>query len=65
MVALGYDEELEANQPFDVALKIRYLVAALYLLSAILMFVATKFIYNLDKKTLQQMNIELEANRKQ
>ena len=65
MVALGYDEELEANQPFDVALKIRYLVAALYLLSAILMFVATKFIYNLDKKTLQQMNSELEANRKQ
>lgn len=37
----------------------RYLVAALYLVSAIIMFVATKYVYNLDKKTLDQMNKEL------
>ena len=60
MVALGYDEAKEANQPFEVALRMRYLVAALYLLSAVLMFVASQFVYNLDKKTLNQMNEELK-----
>jgi GPH family glycoside/pentoside/hexuronide:cation symporter len=30
MVMLGYNEQLGADQPFEVALKMRYLVAALY-----------------------------------
>ncbi|MGI6568790.1 MAG: MFS transporter [Erysipelotrichaceae bacterium] len=59
MVMLGYDEQLGAAQPFEVALKMRYLVAALYLLSAILMFVGVKYVYNLDKNTLDKMNKEL------
>ena len=59
MVMLGYDEALKADQPFEVAQRIRYLVAVLYLVSAVLMFVSTKYIYNLDKKTLEQMNHEL------
>ena len=59
MVTLGYDEQLEAAQVGQVPLRMRYLFAALYLVSAIIMFVATKYVYNLDKKTLDQMNKEL------
>ena len=59
MVTLGYDEQLEAAQVGQVPLRMRYLFAALYLVSAIIMFDATKYVYNLDKKTLNQMNKEL------
>ena len=59
MVALGYNADLGAAQPEGVPLNMRYLVAAMYLVSAILMFVGTAFVYNLDKKTLKQMNEEL------
>ena len=63
MVALGYDADLGAAQLPGVPLKMRYLVAAMYLVSAILMYVGTKFVYNLDKKTLSIMNEELAATR--
>ncbi len=43
----------------EVALKIRILVAALFLLSAVLQFIGLALVYNLDKKTLAQMNKEL------
>lgn len=59
MVALGYNADLGSAQPEGVPLNMRYLVAAMYLVSAILMFVGTAFVYNLDKKTLKQMNEEL------
>lgn len=63
MVALGYNEQLGATQPFEVALKMRYLVAALYLAGAVLQFIGAKLVYNLDKKTLAQMETELKAKR--
>ena len=63
MGALGYDGELKANQPFEVAENMKWLVAALYSFSAIVMFVAIAFIYNLDKKKVAQMNAELSARR--
>jgi GPH family glycoside/pentoside/hexuronide:cation symporter len=63
MVALGYDAELGAAQPEGVPLRMRYLVAAMYLVSAILMYVGTQFIYNLDRKTLARMNEELAVIR--
>ena len=59
MVALGYVGANEGNQTFEVALRMRYLVAALYLFSAVMQFVGLSLIYNLDKKTLAQMNQEL------
>ncbi len=59
MVAVGYDAELGAAQLEGVPFNIRILVAAMYLVSAILMFVAMKWVYNLDKKTLDQMNKDL------
>jgi GPH family glycoside/pentoside/hexuronide:cation symporter len=63
MVALGYVEANEGNQSFDVALRMRYLVAALYTMSAALQFVGLGLIYNLDKKKLAKMNAELDARR--
>ncbi len=59
MVALGYVGANEGNQVWQVAVNMRYLVAATYLFSAILQFIGLGLVYNLDKKTLEQMNIEL------
>ena len=61
MAALGYSEAHAGNQLFTVSLKLRYLVAALFLFSAIMQFVGLALIYNLDKKTLAKMNEELDA----
>ncbi|MBE6732465.1 MAG: MFS transporter [Ruminococcaceae bacterium] len=46
-----------------VALKLRILVAVLFLVAAVMQFVGLALIYNLDKKTLEKMNSELEARR--
>lgn len=62
MVALGYVGANEGNQTFEVALNMRYLVAALYLFSAVMQFIGLALIYNLDKKTLIKMNAELKRN---
>ena len=43
----------------------RYLVAALYLVSAILQFIGLALIYNLDKKTLERMESELRERREE
>ena len=61
MAWLGYSEINGGNQLFSVALNMRYLVAALYLISAAMQFVGLSLIYNLDKKTLEKMNTELAA----
>ncbi len=63
MVALGYVEANEGSQTFEVALRMRYLVAALYTFSAVLMYVGLGLIYNLDKKKLTKMNEELDSAR--
>ena len=60
MVGLGYSEINAGNQLFSVALNMRYLVAALYLFAAIMQFIGLALVYNLDKKTLEQMNKELD-----
>lgn len=61
MVALGYVEADAGNQAMTVALNMRYLVAGLYLFSAVMQFIGLALIYNLDKKTLETMQNELEA----
>ncbi len=63
MVALGYVGANEGNQTAEVALRMRYLVAALYTVSAVMQFVGLSLIYNLDKKTLGKMKDELEARK--
>ena len=59
MVALGYVGANEGNQTAEVALRMRYLVAALYFVSAALEFIGLGLVYNLDKKTLAVMSSEL------
>ena len=61
MAWLGYSEVNGGNQLFSVALNMRYLVASLYFVSAVMQFVGLGLIYNLDKKSLQKINAELEA----
>lgn len=63
MGALGYDGALKADQPFEVAEKMKWLVAALYSFSAIVMFISIAFIYNLNKKKVAQMTADLNARR--
>ncbi len=59
MVAFGYVGENEGNQLWEVAVNMRYIVAATFLFSAVLQFIGLGVIYNLDKKTLAKMNQDL------
>ncbi len=59
MVAFGYVGENEGNQLWNVAINMRYIVAATFLFSAILQFIGLGLVYNLDKKTLAKMNADL------
>ena len=59
--ALGFVESMGGQQTFEVALRMRYQAAAFYLLSGILQFVGLAIVYNLDKKTMAQMQADLKA----
>jgi len=59
MVAFGYVGANEGNQLWDVAVNMRYIVAATFMFSALLQFIGLGVIYNLDKKTLAQMSKDL------
>ena len=62
MGALGYVSDLgTGGQSAATSYNMCWLVAGLYLFSATLMFVSIAFIYNLDKKTMAEMNADLEA----
>jgi GPH family glycoside/pentoside/hexuronide:cation symporter len=61
MGALGYVSKLGTEgQSIATAYNMCWLVAGLYLFSAVLMFISIAFIYNLDKKTLAKMEGELK-----
>ena len=59
MIAFGYVGANEGNQALEVAINMRYIVAATFLFSAILQFIGLGLVYNLDKKTLAKMNADL------
>jgi GPH family glycoside/pentoside/hexuronide:cation symporter len=62
--AIGYVEKLgTTGQSQEVVIGSCWLVAGLYLFSAVCQFVGIGIIYNLDKKTLAKMNDELNARR--
>lgn len=62
MGALGYVSELGTiGQSVETSHNMCWLVAGLYLFSAVVQFIGVGLIYNLDKKTLEQMNEELAA----
>lgn len=64
MGALGYNSELGTiGQSFETSHNMCWLVAGLYLFSAVVQFVGIAVIYNLDKKTLERMNEDLSAAR--
>ncbi len=63
MYALGYVGANGANQTLEVATNMRYLVAVLYLVSAVMQFVGLGIIYNLDKKKMGEMKAALELHR--
>lgn len=60
---LGYDASLKAAQTIEVATRMRYLVPIMYLGSYILMIIAYGVVFNLDKKTLAQMESDLKERR--
>ena len=60
---LGYEASLGSAQTATVALNMRYLVAAMYLFSAIVQLIAYALVYNLDTKTLASMQKDLEERR--
>ena len=64
MGALGYVSSLGTiGQSAETSHNMCWLVAGLYLFSAILQFIGIALIYNLDKKTLHKMNEELAARK--
>ena len=61
---IGYVEALGTiGQSAETAARLCWLVAGLYMLSAVCQFVGVALIYNIDKKTLETMHEELAARR--
>ena len=61
---IGYDSALGTiGQSAETAGRLCWLVAGLYMFSAICQFVGVAMIYNIDKKTLEQMTKDLAARR--
>ena len=64
MGALGYVSSLGTiGQSLQTSHNMCWLVAGLYLFSAVLQFVGLALVYNLDKKTVEKMNEELAERR--
>lgn len=53
----------KGNQLPEVALRMRYLVPAIYTVSIVMQFIGLRPIYNLDKKNLTKMNEELAVRQ--
>ncbi|MBQ4612936.1 MAG: MFS transporter [Clostridia bacterium] len=64
MGLLGYVADLgTGGQSAQTVHNMCWLAAGLYMFSAIVQFIGLGVIYNLDKKTMEQMNAELAARR--
>ena len=62
---LGYNSNLGTiGQSAETSYNMCWLVAGLYLFSGIIQFIGLGLVYNLDKKTMAQMNAELAARKK-
>ena len=61
---IGYVSSLGTiGKSAETASRLCWLVAGLYMFSAICQFVGVAVIYNIDKKTLKKMNEDLAARR--
>ncbi|MBE6942809.1 MAG: MFS transporter [Ruminococcaceae bacterium] len=64
MGVLGYESSKGTiGQSLQTSHNMCWLVAGLYLFSAVMQFIGLAVIYNLDKKTTEQMNTELSARK--
>lgn len=64
MGVMGYNSKLDVGkQSAATANNMCWLVAGLYMLSAVLLFLGIAVIYNLDKKKLARMQKDLEERR--
>jgi len=63
MVMLGYVEADEGHQAFHVARNMRYLVAGLYSVSAVIQLIGLGAIYNLDRHTVMRMQSDLKKSK--
>ena len=61
--ALGFVESMGGQQTFEVALRMRYQAAAFYFISGLLQFIGLGIVYNLDRKTMAQMQADLAARK--
>ena len=60
---IGYNEKLGTiGQSAETASRLCWLVAALYMVSAVCQFVGVSLVYNIDKKTLAKMNEDLKRD---
>ena len=65
MGLLGYDAKLGTiGQTAQTSHNMCWLVAGLYLFSAVVQFIGLAIVYNLDKKTLEKMSAELAERHK-
>ena len=60
---VGDKFDFTIGQSAETASKLCWLVAALYMFSAVCQFVGVALVYNIDKKTLAQMTEELAARK--
>ena len=64
MGVLGYVSDLgTGGQSAATSYNMCWLVAGLYVFSAVMQFIGIALIYNLDKKTMAKMNADLEARK--
>ena len=61
--ALGFVESMGGQQTFEVAVRMRYQAAAFYFVAGLLQFIGLGLIYNLDRKTMAQMQADLAARK--
>ena len=60
---IGYEEKLGTiGQSPETAARLCWLVAGLYMFSAVTQFIGVALVYNIDKKTLAQMSIDLKRD---
>ena len=61
--ANGVFQEIDVTLfSWDFALQVRSLIAILFLVAGVMLFIGLGLVYNLDKKTLAKMNADLGRN---
>ena len=60
---IGYNADLGAAQPMEVATGLRYLVPAVYMIAAALQLLGYGLVYNLNKKTLAKVQADLSERK--